>query len=242
MLTHLGTKLHEQLAAKEGLWLLDGVKATEDLFTRLGITGVANDWLLKMPWKRSLAWLMYGDLLGNRAAPRNILEIGGSLSYITLELARRHRYRLLEKANHETADDYRRIEQHLHLDVVQIGDWFDYDVSLQPLDLLIANDLFPNTDQRLYELIDRFLPLINELRLSLTYYEDTFFEVTRDTSGERLTIRPWGLREVRHFLDYIVETYPGVCSSLNPDEVKYEDLSGSVFGNRRNVIYLRLVK
>lgn len=247
-LTYLGQSLHEQLTERDPSWLIHELRETHDLFKRLGVRGIANDWLLQMPWKRSLAWLMYSDLLDTGDGlstgdePRKILEIGGNLSYLTLELARRHQYQLLEALGPASIDDYLRIEQYLSSEFIFVDDWFDYDLSRNPVDLLIANDLFPNTDQRLYEMVDRFLPFTTELRLSLTYYENTFFKVTRDSSGEPLMIRPWGLRELRHFFDYLVQIYPDSCSSINPDELKYEDLSRSVFGNRRNVVYLHIVK
>ena len=221
--------------------LLTKVLETADLFSRLGIRGVANEWLVQQKWKRSLAMMMFGDLIGGSDSTMRVLEVGGSLSYCTLELAQKYDYLLLEKATLEPEVHYRRLEKYLGKSFVVLGDWNDF-VLNEGLDLVIANDLFPNVDQRLYEFVDRFLLATKELRMSLTYYDNTSFEVQRVQSGERLIMRPWGIREVRHFVDYLVDEYQGWCTGYDPEQLAGFDAADSVAANRRNIIYMRLLK
>jgi hypothetical protein len=207
-------------------------------FERLGVRGASNDWLLAYEWKRVIAWLMYHDLLAEGSS-RDILEIGSGLSGLSFALSLHHRYVAIEKAMHETAETYRRVEMDLGRAIFKLRDWTDEDSS-DDLDLVVANDVFPNVDQRLYEFVASYLPRARELRLSLTYYENTAFEVTRESSGERLVIKPWGLREVRRFVSDISTAYDLAIAPTAVDELTYENYEGTLFTNRRNIVLLRI--
>ena len=220
------------------------IQQTEKLFKSLGIDGIANTWLRDMAWKRDLTALIFGDLIfAENRERRSILEIGGSLSAITLKMLERFDYNLIEKATHETEDEYRNLEAHLGTQFVVIDDWSKY--SLQKFyDIIIANDIFPNVDMRLYEFIERYLPYAQELRITLTYYENTIFEVQRIGSGEQLTILPWNLDDIVRFFQWFFSKYPDLCNNIAFEEatkqMRYEDYQGTIFGNRRNIIYCRI--
>jgi SAM-dependent methyltransferase len=234
-LLHLSPE-QEQRYAGEGDELLAGpVKEAQELFEHLGIAPASNEWLRTMPWKRSLAAALLGDLLRREAPRRRVLEIGGGLSALTLLLARRHDYRLVERATHEPASAYEAVMREVGRDFVTIGDWADVGFD-DDFDFVVANDLFPNVDQRLEEFVERFRGR-SELRLSLSYYENTLFDVRRVESGERLIVKPWGLRDIRRFVEDLaasgVPLEPGAA-----DELVYRDYRGSLFTNRRNVLLM----
>jgi hypothetical protein len=222
-------------------WLLEAVRATAATFQQLGIQAVANDWLLRQDWKRVLAYLLYHDLLAEGASRKRILEVGGGLSTLTEQLARRHDYSLIELATHEAEENYRKLEAHLGRSFVTLGDWSE--VRLQgDHDLVIANDLFPNVDQRLYQLVSWAWSHCRELRMTLTYYEDTVWKVRRIPSGEQLTVCPWGLREVRAFLEHLQANYPEHCSGWDQGQLVYQSYQNVLFTNARNILVLRLTK
>lgn len=212
--------------------LAAAVAEAQAVFDRLGVSATANRWLADMQWKRALAAALVGDLLDGPR--RTVVEIGGGLSGLTLALARTHDYRLLEKATHEREEDYRRVEEEIGTRFLEAGDWAD--VEARPADVLVANDIFPNVDQRLYEVVERYEPLVPELRFSLTYYENEVFEVERLVSGERLMMKPWGLRELRGFVDWLVDERGHECGPGSREQLVYEDLSGRLFRNRRNIV------
>ena len=212
---------------------------TDDVFEKLQITGAAQEWLKQQQWKRTIAFLLYGDLLTKERLTKRILEIGGGLSCTTLALAQSYNYALIERATHEAPQHYQRLEEFLGKPFVTIADWIDCE-NHEIRDIIIANDVFPNVDQRLYEFVEKYLPLTHELRLSVTYYENTAYEVERLPSHERLIVKPWGLKEVSHFMRFLAEKYPEFCSHYPESELVYEDYCGTLFSNRRNIICLRM--
>ena len=240
-LIHFDPALFERCRAEADAWLVDSAQETATRFQTLGIQAIANDWLLRQPWKRVLAHQLFHDLLGATASRRRILEVGGGLSVLTEQLARRHDYTLIELATHETQENYRKLEAHLGRSFITLGDWRDLPLA-DAFDVVIANDLFPNVDQRLYAFVDWIWPHCRELRLSLTYYENTAWQVRRTNSGEHLTVCPWGLREVRVFLDHLVSSYPRDCPNYDNRQLVYRDYENVLFTNRRNILELRATK
>jgi hypothetical protein len=212
---------HEERAST---LLLDGIAST-------AARGKANEWLERSAWKRSLAALVYGDLLERRDL--RVLDVGGGLSFISAALAERHDFTLVERADHEEEAAYRRAEEGLGRRFVMLADWFELEPDRR-YDVVVATDVFPNVDQRLPEFVERFLPFTHELRLSLTYYEGVLFDVRRIQSGERLTVKPWGLGDVAGYLRQLAERegWPP------PDErqLVYDGTLETMFGNRRNVV------
>lgn len=214
--------------------LAEPLAAADALFARLGVTAVSNAWHRQSPWKRALAALVYGDLLAG-GPRRRVLEVGGGLSGITLALTRAHDYRLIELATHEGEQDYRKVEGHLGRPFVTVGDW-DALPPPDSQDVVIANDLFPNVDQRLDAFLAKYLPAAREMRLVLTYYENTVWQVRRVSSGETLTVKPWGLADVTRVLDGLAARY----GPYDRTQLVYEDYEGRLFTNRRNILWVRL--
>lgn len=214
----------------------DRLASADALFKRLGVTGISNNWHLQSAWKRSLGTFVYADLLEGKSN-RRVLEIGGGLSGITMALANANDFRLVELATHEGEQDYRKIEQHLGRSFVTVGDWHTLPPP-EPQDVVIANDLFPNVDQRLEWFLDKYLPITKEMRLTLTYYENTAWQVRRISSGETLTVKPWGLREVTRVLDSVARDY----GPYDRSQLVYECYEGTLFTNRRNILFVRIIR
>lgn len=244
-IVHFGIHEHNEHEAQADAIVLPLIETAERLFNERFVRGVANEWLKSMPWKRSLGFMIYKDLFNSSKQRRLVVEVGGSLSGLTLKLIDNAEYTLIEKVTHEVPDDYKKVEEMVGKKFCFLGDWSDYEVS-EEIDTLIASDIFPNVDQRIYEFIDKFLPHTRELRMTLTYYEGTCFEVKRVSSGEILIMKPWGVREIKSFLEYIVSRYPHFCHGADlkgiTSAVVYENLQGRLFSNRRNIIYLYLDK
>ena len=218
---------------------LPNIIRTNKLFENNNIKGEANRWLLSMDWKVPVAGLIFSDLL-NTNSKLKILEIGGSLSWFTLELLRKHHYTLIEKCFHENKTDYENIQKIVDKNFVCYDDWFNFQ-SQDKYDIIIANDLLPNVDQRLYEFIDKFVPITKKIRLTITYNENTFYEVKRLKSGETLYMKPWGLRNIKDFINYLYESY-NITTDRDKvfSELKYRSLKGIVFENNRNILFIEM--
>ncbi|MBI2809141.1 MAG: hypothetical protein HYX68_29515 [Planctomycetes bacterium] len=240
-LEHFSPAVFESWRTDADAWLVPLVQESAARFQTLGIQAVANDWLLRQDWKRALAYRLFHDLLSEAAPRRRILEIGGGLSAVSELLARKHDYTLVELATHETEDNYRKLEAQLGRSFITLGDWSEARLD-GSYDVLIANDLFPNVDQRLYAFMDWAWPHCREIRMTLTYYENTVWKVRRTTSNEFLTVCPWGLREMRVFLDHLVAQHPQACPNYDARQLVYQDYEKVLFTNRRNVMYFRVTK
>ena len=231
---HFSPALCDQLRAEGDRLFLEPLRAADERFKAAGVTAVSNNWHLQSAWKRALGSLVYGDLLAD-GPRRRILEVGGGLSGITWQLGRAHDYTLVELATHEGRNDYQFVEGEVGRPFVTFGDWDQLPLP-GPQDLVVANDLFPNVDQRLDAFLDKFLSVAGEMRLTLTYYENTVWQVRRITSGETLTVKPWGLREVARTLDRLT----GEFGPYDRSQLLYEDYEGRLFTNRRNILWVRL--
>lgn len=237
-ISHFTPAVFEHCRAQADAWLLAPVRESAARFQSLDIQAVANDWLQKQDWKRVLAYQLFHDLLNDASPHCRILEVGGGLSALSEQLARRHDYTLIELATHETEENYRKLEAHLGKSFITLGDWSDVRLD-GTYDLIIANDLFPNVDQRLYAFTDWAWSHAKELRLTMTYYENTVWKVRRVQSNEFLTVCPWGLREVLAFLDHLVSRHPSDCPSYDASQLVYHDYEKVLFTNRRNILSLR---
>lgn len=240
-LTHFSQAVFDAHKDEAQNLIMSGVQETAGLFEQLKIRGIANEWLLKLPWKPVEMQMIFGDLLQSTKKNLKILEIAGSLSSITLSLVKNHDYTLVEEAYHETTSDYVKLQEYLGKSFIHLEDWYDFTPAAD-YDIVIVNDLFPNADQRLYEFIERYLPVTQELRMTLTYYEDLFFKVSRIESGETLTMRPWGLREITTFIEHLSKTYPQWCCDFDREQLQYTDYKGTLFTNKRNVLHMKIRK
>lgn len=111
---------------------------------------------------------LYGDLLKPRGLRRSILDVGGGFTALSRLLIRQHNYHLMDILAHDPPEMLRSVEGHLGQAFWISADWQAAEPGLY--DIVIANDLFPNVDQRLSLFLRKYLPICAEMRLSLNYY------------------------------------------------------------------------
>lgn len=132
----------------------------------------AERWLVESEAKRMIAWNVYGPLLCPGVPRFRVLDVGSGWSSLSLALAARHDY---------TACDLKQWPGWME------SDWAD--ITPAGHGLVIANDLFPNVDQRLEEFLHKFAGY--NLRLTLTTYEDRWYRAKRMDADELLTVKMW---------------------------------------------------
>jgi hypothetical protein len=208
--------------------LLAGYLQNDWVLQQLSQTTEAGDeqcasqkWLVAFPPKRLMYDLVYGDL--HRSAERlKILDIGGGFSGLSRKLLAMHDYTLLEFNAHDSADYLRKVERDLGKRFWIDGDWIDFDNGGAPYDVVIANDLFPNVDQRLALFLERLAPIAGEIRLSLTFYNKPRYYLTRRIEGDEvLCVLAWdgamtarALEPYRDYLDNYVPSIFGTTESI----------------------------
>lgn len=191
-------------------------------------------WLQESMPKRMIFFHLYGDLLSAETEPRSILDVGGGFTPLTRLLVRTHNYCLLDLMAHDSFESIHQEEISLQQDFWINKDWYEFEPPSK-YDLLVANDLFPNVDQRLEIFIDRYLPYCREMRLSLTYYNNPrWYKVHRVDADEVLHMLAWDGARLRRTL----ELYSDRIDS--PDfEALIQDCP-SLFQNQRQVCLAKL--
>lgn len=115
--------------------------------------------------------------------------------------------------------------------------WYDMVIE-DTYDIVIANDIFPDVDQRMELFIDKFLPYCKELRLVMTYYNNAKFYLTkRCDDPELMTFLSWDgeitALKMMKYLDVAVNT-----TKEEIEAMKYE--KDSIYRNGRHVSYIVL--
>ncbi|MAF59731.1 hypothetical protein CL631_02725 [bacterium] len=150
---------------------------------------VSHEWLLNMEEKRLIYADVYGELL--KSSGRKVLDVGGGFCGLSRELIERHDYTLLDIMAH---DDHKKIGE---ISSENGGfwinsDWYEFDTD-RNYDFVIANDLFPNVDQRLRMFVEKFKDITKNLILTITCNDkDVFYKVKRVDAQELLIVAPWG--------------------------------------------------
>ena len=137
-------------------------------------------WLAESEAKRMIAWHVYGPLLAPKTPRFRILDIGAGFSSLSFALAVRHDYAVRDLLP-PPGVRWPGLERWVQ------DDWAR--IPLADYDLVIANDLFPNVDQRLDEVLDKFSEC--SLRLVLTTYENRWYRARRMDADELLTVKMW---------------------------------------------------
>lgn len=184
-------------------------------------TFTSHRWLLDSLPRRMIYQYMYGDLI--HASRRRILDVGGGYCSLSRLLSQRHDYTLLDIMAH----DDRRVP----LGEAWVNsDWYRFDV-VDSYDLVIANDLFPNVDQRLELFVEKFLPSCRQMRLSLTYYNHPrFYHAKRLDADEIFCILAWNGAQLRSVLEKYAVSNLGLLLENPP----------SLFPNGRQVCMIEL--
>ena len=178
-------------------------------------------WLVETPAKRLIFGELYGDLLGGGGL--KVLDVGGGLTSLTRRLAEAHRYELIDFMTHDPPGAVAHLRASLPALVVHEADWSEVDFA-GPYDIVLANDLFPNVDQRLGQFLHKALPICGEIRLSLTYYnEPRVYRAKRVGAEEILSVLAWN--------------GPMTRLALEPYEGRIYGPDMGVFGAQRDTIF-----
>lgn len=193
---------------------------------------VCQRWLRQTPAKRMIFEALYGDLLEAEQRLR-VLDVGGGLTAFTRGFVERHDYLLADLLAHDINDAARAMASELGDASIHAADWAT--LPDQEWDLVIANDLFPNVDQRLEVFLERILPHASRVRLSLTYYTEPRSYMTRRVDADEvLCVLAWDHRHLREvmarFEVRIADCDLSALDRLNP----------SVYPNDRQVCLVEL--
>jgi hypothetical protein len=190
-------------------------------------------WLRQSAPKRLIFQRLYGDLLLTRKGFR-VLDVGGGVTSLSRLLSERHNYILVDLLAHGGEEEIERALETSKRMIVHVMDWYDY-VPGHGYDVVIANDLFPNVDQRLDLFLQRFLRVSREVRLSLTFYPETrFYKTRRENAQEILYMLAWDGEVTARVLDKYANCI------IEPDLGLFARHNVSVFPNGRQVCMVRL--
>lgn len=181
-------------------WIASDLQSASEEIKNLKFTG--DRWMMDSPPKRMIYAALYGDLLQSKE-PIKLLDVGGGFCGLSKTLAGATDYKLVEICAHETADQVQYIKSLLGEQGLVAKDWNDYFAQSQDnFDVIIANDLFPNVDQRLDLFLSKSLPRCRELRLSLTFYnEPRYYQVKRMDGDEVFWYLAWNYPLLRTLLE-----------------------------------------
>lgn len=146
----------------------------------------SHRWLTDSAPKRMIFDRMYGELLSEDCPRLRVLDVGGGITALSRILVRRHDYHLIDIFAHEDEQSLDRFASELGRTFWTQGDWYANWPS-ETYDIVIANDLFPNVDQRLVQFLEHALPMCGRLRMSLTFYNTPrHYLVRRIDGGEEI--------------------------------------------------------
>ena len=190
----------------------------------------SHKWLLDSLPKRLIFHLLYGDLLVPSTKRRWLLDVGGGYTSLTKCLLAHHDYTLLDIMAHDPTEAIHAREAATNTSFWINQDWYTFELGAQRYDIVLANDLFPNVDQRLEMFLQRYLPVCAEIRLSLTYYNTPRFYMTkRIDADEVLCMLAWNGEQVALVLRKFADRIDGYGESEIVQNTQ------SVFPNRRQV-------
>lgn len=144
---------------------------------------VCQRWLRQTPAKRFIFNEMYGDLLTGEQSLK-VLDVGGGLTGMTRVFSTRHRYILADLLAHDDLNSALAMKEQVGSNFIRAQDWAI--LGVDAYDLIIANDIFPNVDQRLEIFLQNVLPQTKKMRLSLTYYDAPRFYMTRRVDADEM--------------------------------------------------------
>ncbi len=193
-----------------------------------------NVWLKEMDNKRMIYAAVYGDILNRRKVGRRVLDVGGGYNSLTRKLAENSDYYLLDYMCHGGQSFINEISSQYHINWIN-EDWYEYNPN-QKFDVVIANDIFPDVDQRMELFIDKYLPVCKELRIVVTYYNSPRFYITqRMDDSEKLTFLSWDgeitALKLKKYLSRMVDTTETELEAM-------KDSKESIYRNGRHIAYL----
>ena len=204
----------------------DKTKSRLDTFSNQSFEEyVCQKWLRDSPAKRCIYESLYGSLFEDEPK-KTILDVGGGLTAFTPVLASTHDYFLLDLLAHEQLEEVEKLEETVGRNFIIPKDWQEVDVL--NYDTVIANDIFPNVDQRLESFLYKFIPQCSRLKMLLTWYNTPQHYKTKRVDGEEIMfLQAWNGDQTRKALE------PFLNHIVDPDLELFNRLEESPFPNGR---------
>lgn len=195
-----------------------------------------DEWLYQIEAKRLVYSEVYGDILKANGPVKRVVDVGGGYSTLTELLARNSEYTLVDFLAHDVERQIDLSDKTNRITWVN-QDWYDFDLC-EDYDIVIANDIFPDVDQRMELFLDKFLPRCKEIRLVLTYYNTPRFYLTRRIDDpEIMTFLSWDgeivALKLMKYLERVVDTTRDQIDALKLEK-------DSIYRNGRQVSYIVL--
>lgn len=113
-------------------------------------------------------------------------------------------------------------------------DWYNVE-RMEDYDIVIANDIFPDVDQRIELFIEKMLPHCHELRMVVTYYNTPCFYTTKRTDdSEIMTFLSWD----GEILGMKLQKYINRSNMVKADIEFMKNNKSSIYYNGRQVAYV----
>ena len=182
-------------------------------------------WLEESPAKRYIYEVIYGPFLQG-ASQATILDVGGGLTSLTKVLASSHNYFLVDLLAHEQQENVNALQKAVNREFIIPNDWAT--LGDRNYDIIIANDLFPNVDQRLESFLNKFLPRCSKLKMLLTWYDTPRYYKTKRVDGDEVMFMlAWNGKQLEAVLE------PFLPSIVTPHLELFHESQESVFQNGR---------
>jgi len=210
---------------------IDGVKHSyfSNILKSSEYNFLIDKWMLENPYKLALFLRVYEDLF---AGKNKIYDIGGSLSCLSPLLSQNNEYFLIDPLIHEQGNqkvkDFITLSRINHLK----RDWFEsYQSLFTQDDIVIANDFFPNIDQRLPLFLQIASKVGFRFRLTLTWFSTPkFYHVKRTDADEHLILSQYDDQQLYHVLQSYLSVSK-IQEVLKRSDARY-------FTNKRKVCIL----
>ena len=157
------------------------------------------------------------------------------MNLIQKVIAKNHDYTVIDILSHDNkglCEDFYKMHKINFLN----SDWSVCIKNLGKFDLVIANDLFPNVDQRLNEFLEVIHNIGNGFRILLTFYDNRSYFVKRIDADEVMCLKSWDLQNVK---DSLINS-----PFLVPKEILdlLNNASSTLFPNKRKVVLFEASK
>ncbi len=218
---------------KKNDWILELLNKEEE---EADMEVRTHQWLKEMDNKRMIYSDVYGDLL-KECRELSVLDVGGAYTSLTKRMLENVDYNLLDFIAHGGENTIGAIEKRCKKEFWINSDWMDVQCEDRAYDVIIANDIFPDVDQRMELFIDKFLPMCRELRLVLTFYNTPkYYRAKRTDDLEVLTFLSWDgeitALKLKKYADRLIET--------SDEEIdKLKDFKDSIYWNGRQVAFVK---
>lgn len=217
-------------------WVLEEIKknSQDDIF-------ISQKWMKEIPAKRMIYADVYEELLKTNG--KKILDVGGGFCGLSRKLIENHNYTLIDIMTAGSGEKLRSVEKETGKNFWQNKDWDEFEPEGN-YDLIIANDIFPNVDQRLGKFLRKYKGRARKMILTLTCYDQKsrladwtekvmtlVYNRVKRTNGDKIIfVRAPSTEETNKIL----------VENLGEKALMLEKGGGSIFKNGRTVCKLEI--